>query len=140
MKAINVLLISTLLLFASFVKQTQWTKDQLIQPVDLAKTLNDPKAIHPVILNIGPMEQIKTAIKVGAANTDEGIKKLQAALSSVPKEREVVVYCGCCSSDNCPNIKPAFDFIKQSGYKKVKVLEIPVGLGEDWRAKGYPME
>jgi len=140
MKTINVLLLSTFFLFASFVKQTQWTKDQLIQPADLAKTLNDPKAIKPVILNIGPMEQIKTALKVAPSTTDDGIKKLEIVLASVPKEREVIVYCGCCSSDNCPNIKPAFDFIKKSGYKKVKVLEIPVGLGEDWRAKGYPME
>jgi len=138
MKKSTLLLPFTFLLL-SFGNPTGWTKDQLIHPAELAKTLSGKPESFPLIFNIGPMEQIKSSIKIGVTNNEEGIKTLNNKLISVEKNKEIIIYCGCCSSENCPNIKPAYDYIMKQGYSKVKVLDIPVGLGEDWKAKGYPM-
>ena len=139
MKKIFFLIIPATLLFFAFIQQEPLKKEQLIQPAELAKKLTDPKEVKPVIFNVGPVDQIKTAISAGPVNDDAGFKKFRYEVSKIPKDKEVVVYCGCCSSENCPNIRPAIKFLTESGYKKAKVLNIPTGIKEDWVQKDYPM-
>lgn len=139
MKKLLLFLPLTLILF-SFYQQEAIKKEQLIQPAELAKKLTDPKAVKPVIFNVGPVDQIKTAINVGAASTEDGFKKFRFEAFKVAKDKEVVVYCGCCTSSNCPNIRPAIKYLVEQGYKKAKVLDIPTGIKEDWVQKDYPME
>lgn len=122
-----------------FKAQETWKKDQLIIPKELAEKINSKTAV-PLVLNVGPMSLIKGAIKIGPCNTDEGIRKLKDVMASNKTAKSVVVYCGCCSSANCPNIKPAYKELVLMGIKDVKVLDIPVGFAEDWAAKGYPVE
>lgn len=86
------------------------------------------------------MDNIKTAVAVGRATSVTGIEKIKSSLAWENKNRAVVVYCGCCSYASCPNIKPAYDAVIAAGFKNAKVLELPVGIREDWVAKGYPME
>jgi len=138
-KYILILLPISILLF-SFIKQDPLKKEQLIQPQELANLINNPKSIKPVIFNVGPVDQIKTAINVGAVNSEEGFKKFRFEVSKIAKDKEVVVYCGCCTSDNCPNIRPAIKYLNENGYKKAKVLNIPTGIKEDWVQKGFPLE
>ncbi|MBL7883706.1 MAG: rhodanese-like domain-containing protein [Bacteroidia bacterium] len=138
-KSILILLPLAILLF-SFIQQEPIKKEQSISTEELAKKINDPKAVKPVIFNVGPVDQIKTAIKVGAVNSDEGFSKFKIEAGKVSKDKEVVVYCGCCSSQNCPNIRPAIKYLTENGYKKAKVLDIPTGIKEDWVQKGYPVE
>lgn len=140
MKKLTLLFVPLSFFLFSFTDNGPLKKEQLIQPSELAAKLADPKAAKPVIFNIGPVDQIKTAINIGAVNSDEGMAKLKRELAKVEKNREVVVYCGCCSSSNCPNIRPAIDYLIASGYTKAKVLDIPVGIKEDWVQKGYPVE
>jgi len=123
----------------AFVVQYTYTKEQLMAPADLAKVLNDAKAKKPVVLNVGSVEDIKTAINVGPASIKLGIDKMNAELPKIKKDQSIVIYCGCCALEHCENIPPALKLLKEKGYKKVKVLNIPVGLGEDWKSKGYPM-
>jgi hypothetical protein len=52
----------------------------------------------------------------------------------------VVVYCGCCPWDRCPNVKPAVDLLNQMGFAKVKVLYLETGFKVDWLDKGYAAE
>ncbi len=52
----------------------------------------------------------------------------------------VVVYCGCCTAQNCPNIRPSFAYLKEQGFTNVRLLDIETGLYPDWVDKGYPME
>lgn len=138
-KYILILLPISILLF-SFIKQDPLKKEQLIQPQELANLINNPKSIKPVIFNVGPVDQIKGAINIGAVNSEEGMKKFKFEVSKVFADKEVVVYCGCCTSDNCPNIRPAIKYLNENGFKKAKVLNIPVGIKEDWVQKGFPLE
>lgn len=140
MKKIILFLIPAAVLFFAFIQQEPIKKEQLISAEELAKKINDPNAVKPVVFNVGPVDQIKTAIKVGAVSTDEGYAKFKTEVAKVAKDKEVVVYCGCCSSQNCPNIRPAIKYLTDNGYKKAKVLDIPVGIKEDWVQKGYPVE
>lgn len=138
MKAILFLFI--LITSVSLAQQNDpWKKEQILPTKDLATTINTNKNI-PVILNVGPMDNIKTSIKVGEVNTPEGIEKLKTSVASIPKNKEIVIYCGCCSYANCVNIRPAFKTLQELGYKNIKVLDIPEGYREDWVAKGYPVE
>ena len=140
MKKIILLFIPFSLLFSAFTLQDPIKKDNLIQPKELAEKINRVSTIKPVILNVGTVDQIKTAIKAGPANDKEGFERFKAEVSKISKDKEVVVYCGCCTSQNCPNIRPAIKYLMDSGYKKAKVLDIPTGIKEDWVQKGYPVE
>lgn len=120
MKKFILLLLPVTILFFSFVKQDPIKKEQLIQPQELAYVINNPKAIKPVILNVGTVDQIKTAIKAGPVNEEEGFGKFKSVVNGIPKDKEVVVYCGCCTSANCPNIRPAIKYLNDNGYKKLR--------------------
>lgn len=85
----------------------------------------------PLILNVGPMDNIKTAVRIGAANTEDGIGKLKATVAGMDRKRQAVIYCGCCTYSNCPNIRPAFEALTDMGVKNVMVLNIPEGV--NWR-------
>ena len=128
------------LLFASAVTAQIWKKEQLMPTADLAAKLNGNVSDKPIVFNVGPMENIKTAKFVGRGTSVTSIDKMKSELSMENKSKTVVIYCGCCSFSSCPNIKPSFDALVAAGFKNTKVLEIPEGIKPDWVAKGYPME
>lgn len=140
MKKYILILLPVTILFLAFVKQDPIKKEQLLQPQELANMINNPKAVKPVIYNVGPVDQIKGAVNIGAVNSEDGMKKLKFETAKIAKDKEVVVYCGCCTSVNCPNIRPAIKYLNDNGYKKAKVLNIPTGIKEDWVQKGFPVE
>ncbi len=117
-----------------------WTDKQLKDPAALAKVLKDPKAAKPVIFNVGPVEQIKGAIQIGPTVSDDNLAALRKQLGKLAKDKEVVIYCGCCPFQRCPNIRPAFDLLKELKFTNAKLLNLPMNLNEDWTSKGYPME
>lgn len=120
--------------------QETWKKEQLMDTKDLAEKINSSQKDKPVIFNMGPMSQIKGAVKIGAGSTEEGIKKLNTEAATLKVTTPIVLYCGCCSSANCPNIKPAHKHLVAKGFTNVKILDIPEGLAQDWTSKGYPVE
>ncbi len=124
----------------SFSQTPLWTKEQLMPTKDLAEKIKTNAKDIPIVFNVGPMENIKTAVFVGRGTSVTGIEKLKSSLSMENKNRTVVVYCGCCSYASCPNIKPAYDALISIGFKNAKVLELPESVKTDWVAKGYPME
>jgi thiosulfate/3-mercaptopyruvate sulfurtransferase len=140
MKKLFLLIIPASFLLYSFYQQEAIKKENLKDPKELAAQLNDPKAVKPVIYNVGPVDQIKTAINTGAVSTEEGFKKFRFEVSKITKDKEVVVYCGCCTASNCPNIRPAHKYLVDQGFKKAKILDIPTGIKEDWVQKDFPME
>lgn len=136
-------LITLLLLIATSLAFSQaplWKKEQLMGTAELAEKIKTNAKDKPLIMNVGPMEKIKTAVDVGRATSVTGIEKIKSTVAMENKNKVVVVYCGCCSYASCPNIKPAYDALIANGFKNAKVLELPVGIKEDWVAKGYPME
>lgn len=134
-------LVTIVLILSSFAGVYEpWKKEQITDPKELATLLQSDSKNIPAILNVGPMGNIKSAIKVGEVASLQGINKLVSVATAIPKNKDVVIYCGCCSYDNCPNIRPAFTKLKELGFKNCKVLNITESLRVDWQAKGYPME
>jgi len=117
-----------------------WKKEQLMSTLDLSNKIKANAKDKPLILNIGPMENIKGAIALGAATNSTFKSKAQVELAMENKIKSIVVYCGCCSYASCPNIKPAYDALIELGFKNTKVLELPEGIKPDWVAKGYQEE
>ena len=117
-----------------------WTEKQLKDPAALAATLADAKAPQPVIFNIGPVQQIKSAIAIGPTKAQANFDKLKQQLAKLPKDKEVIIYCGCCPFSRCPNVRPAFELLQKMKFKNGKLLNLPSNLNDDWISKGYPME
>ncbi len=141
MKKIFILLLA-IYTTSSYCQTAIWKKEQMMPTKELADKINsnlNPKE-KPLILNVGPMDLIKSSIEVGRATSVTGIEKIKSTVAWENKSRTIVVYCGCCSYASCPNIRPAYDALINAGFKNAKVLELPVGIREDWVAKGFPME
>jgi len=117
-----------------------WTEKQLKDPAVLAAAIADPKAPRPVIFNVGPVQQIKGAIAIGPATKPDNLEKLKQQLAKLPKDKEVIIYCGCCPYSRCPNVRPAFELLKKLKFTNAKLLNLPTSLNDDWISKGYPLE
>jgi len=116
----------------------------LIQPADLAARLA-AKGTPPVILHVGPnvlyrSKHIPGTIYAGFAARPEGLEALKTAAQNLPRDREIVISCGCCPWSHCPNVKPAFELLKQMGFTRVKAMFIETNFAKDWVDKGYPVE
>lgn len=140
MKILFTIIISCSSLLTAYFQAPTWKKEQLMSTKELADKINTNAKDKPLIFNVGPMENIKNAVTVGAATSVTFSERMKGNLAMENKTKPVVVYCGCCSYASCPNIKPAYDILIAQGFKNTKVLELPEGLKPDWVAKGYPME
>jgi hypothetical protein len=63
---------------------------------------------------------------------------LKKTLSTLPKNKEVVIYCGCCPFDKCPNVRPAITALKEMKFTNYYLLNLPQNIRADWISKGYP--
>jgi rhodanese-related sulfurtransferase len=116
----------------------------LVQPRELAAQLAG-KGARPVIFMVGPnvlyrSKHIPGAVYAGSGVMDTGMAVLKMEAGKLPRDREVVVYCGCCPWDRCPFVKPALDLLKQMGFTKAKALYLETGFRADWLEKGYAAE
>lgn len=129
-----------IIIFASFsLKQTEpWKPDQLMPPADLAAILNNPTAMKPLIISIGPDALLKGSIDIGPANDKANLDKLRQLLTKEKKDRSIVIYCGCCPFEHCPNIRPAFTLLNQMKFTNHKLLALQHNIKIDWINKGYP--
>lgn len=135
------LLLPLSIAFTAFKKQGtgKWTRDQLISPEGLAQKMKSGDAGGILILNTGPVENIAGAVNIGAVEEEANIQKLEQFLAAQPRDKEIVIYCGCCPLAGCPNIEPAFNKLQQMQFTHFKILNLPQDLQEDWIDKGYPM-
>jgi hypothetical protein len=117
-----------------------WTQSQLLEPADLAKTINDAKAAQPYVFCIGPQAVIKGSIFIGSTNNQQNLESFKTELEKLPKDATVVIYCGCCPFDRCPNVRPAFELLNKMEFKNQKLLNVPRNIKVDWIDKGYPVE
>ena len=110
-----------------------------MEPADLAQLINDPKARQPIIFSIGPAAVIKNSIDIGAANDKINRQKLRLELDKLSLDSEVVIYCGCCPFDHCPNIRPAFNLMNEMKFKNHKLLNLTKNIKVNWIDKDYPV-
>ena len=115
-----------------------WTPSQLMEPSDLAGTLQAKKDV-PVIISVGPGATIPQSIAIGMVNEKDGIEKLRQQLVKIPRDKKVVVYCGCCPFEHCPNVRPAINALKEMRFTNYYLLNIPSNMKKDWIDKGYPV-
>jgi thiosulfate/3-mercaptopyruvate sulfurtransferase len=113
----------------------------LIQPKELAARLE----AKPVVLQVGPnvlyrSHRIPGAIYAGPGSKPEGLALLRNAVAKLAHDREIVIYCGCCPWDRCPNIQPSLDLLQQLGFSHVKALYIADNFKTNWIDAGYPVE
>ena len=117
----------------------------LLSPATLAARIADVKSGKLVVLYVGPpvlfdKGRVPGARLIGALDSDEGRKGLQAALAGISKDTEVVLYCGCCPVKSCPNVRPASAAVRALGRPNAWVLDLPTRFATDWSEKGYPVE
>ena len=134
------LLVLFLQSFTNQQPKEPWTEKQLLQPADLAKTLNDPRSKKPILLSIGFGGGIKGSKDLGAARDKEGIDNLKKEVSALPKNADIVIYCGCCPFKDCPNVRPAFKLLNEMKFTNHKLLNLSHNLKVDWIEKGYPSD
>ena len=123
-----------------------WSSLQTVLPEGLAKELgSSDRAKRPTVVCVGfrtlyEGAHIPGAFFHGAASTPQGITDLKRWAESMPRSANVVIYCGCCPLQHCPNLNPAFTAMRDMGFTNLRVLLLPNDFNTDWIEKGYPIE
>ncbi len=121
-------------------KADPWNKDQVMAPSELAGMIRDSAAQLPLIHCIGPSPMIPHSEHFGEAHKDSALRAFRKRLSSLSRDTSLVIYCGCCPFEDCPNIRPAFSLLEEMGFKKHKLLGLHTSLKADWIDPGHPVE
>lgn len=116
--------------------------DRQIEPEELHRALQASDHPAPLVLQVGSHmlyneAHIPGAEYVGPASQPAGLAMLRRRVESVPRDRPIVLYCGCCPWNRCPNIAPALQLLREMGFTDAKVLHIDQNFGVDWVRKGY---
>lgn len=114
-----------------------WTKEELIEPAVLAQTIEANKDI-PIIYCVGPGVVIPHSIDIGMTRDEENLKKFKDAIDKLPRNADIVIYCGCCPFAKCPNVRPAITALKEMKFTNFHLLDLPDNIKKDWIDKGYP--
>jgi len=119
-------------------------QSRLIQPEDLVKILQSSKSDKPLLIQVGShvlysQAHIPGSEYIGPASSESGRQELRKRVERLPRTKFIVIYCGCCPCNHCPNIEPADDLLQAMGFTNVKALYIVNNFGVDWVDKGYPV-
>ena len=115
---------------------------EVISPEDLIKIIHAGKE-KPLMLQVGShvlyaQAHIPGSEYIGPASSEAGVQQLRKRVDALPRTKSIVLYCGCCPWNHCPNVQPAFETLRSMGFTKVKVLYIADNFGTNWVDKGYP--
>lgn len=122
-----------------------WSTTQVIEPADLVKQLAGPENPRPLVVYVGfdflyQAAHVPGAVFDGPARESAGLDRLKTAAKDWPRDRDIVIYCGCCPFSHCPNVRPAFAALKDMGFTRLRVLRIENDFRADWLKQGYPIE
>ena len=120
------------------------TNMKTLTPEELLQILQTKKAPQPLLFSVGPrmlyaQAHIAGAEYIGQGSTPAGLQNLRDRVAKLPKNAAIVLYCGCCPWNHCPNVNPAYDLLRGLGFTNVKVLYMQNNFGTDWVDKGYPV-
>ena len=117
-----------------------------LQPQELASMLSQAgdHGAKPLLLHVGfkklyQQAHIPGSEYFGPGSEADVIEHLRKRVADLPRDTSIVVYCGCCPWERCPNVKPAYEALQALGFKRLQVLHIAEDFGTDWVAKGYPV-
>lgn len=110
----------------------------------LAREIAGPEP-RPRIVHVGPKvlfdaAHVPGAVHAGKAGDADGLEEVAKYLAALPRDASVVLYCGCCPYEHCPNIRPAWARAQKVGLARVRVLDLPTNLDTDWTGRGLPVE
>jgi hypothetical protein len=122
------------------IPQAQW-----MQPEALSRLLQAAGTEKPLVLQVGSHvmfaeAHIPGAEYAGQGSQPAGIEQLQNRVSALSRKQLIVLYCGCCPWNRCPNVGPAFAKLQEMGFSNVKVLYLADNFGTNWVEKGYAVE
>jgi thiosulfate/3-mercaptopyruvate sulfurtransferase len=131
--------------FAFAAPADPWTAAQTVQPAQLVAELQLEKDPHVQVIYVGPRTlysggHIPGAVFYGPGSSKQGIADLKKYAATFAKNSDVVLYCGCCPLEKCPNLRPAFTALKDAGFARLRVLILPTSFNSDWVEKGYPVQ
>ena len=117
-----------------------------VMPADFAKELAGAAGPDkPVVVCTAPaflyrVAHIPGAVLHGPASDPLGLSSLTTWAQTLPRSTSLVIYCGCCPMQDCPNLRPAYAALKGLGFTKVRVLILADSFRADWIERGYPIE
>jgi len=123
-----------------------WSSAQTVSASDFASELAAAKTGNrPAIVFVGfrilyEGGHIPGATYHGTASAKIGLASLRNWAATLPKDANVVIYCGCCPFKHCPNIRPAFKLLHEMGFAHIRVLDLPTSFAADWVEKDYPIQ
>jgi thiosulfate/3-mercaptopyruvate sulfurtransferase len=121
-----------------------WKDSETVQPAELNKELANSKPA-PLVLFVGFQRlyragHIKGAQFHGSGSSTDGVAQIKAWAASLPRSTNLVIYCGCCPMERCPNIRPAFEALRDLGFTKLRVLMLSNSFETDWANQGLPYD
>lgn len=117
---------------------SNWTQQQLMPSATLATIIKtNPDSI--TIISVGPFNSIPGTINIGMTSKPENLEKLKTKLSTLDKSKKIVVYCGCCPFEHCPNIRPAIQTLKDMSFTNYYLLDLSHNIKINWIDEGYPV-
>src|SRR5665647_1341665 len=137
MKTLTILLVATLAVGLA-------AELTLIQPAEVAAQLVT-KGARPVLFHVGPNllyrgKHIPGSIYAGPGSRAEGLEALRVAASKLPRDGEIILYCGCCPWSRRRDVKPGGELLKRMGFTGVEAMFGETHFAKDWIDKGYPVE
>jgi hypothetical protein len=120
--------------------------ENIVKPADLvAELANSSGADKPVVVCTAPpflyrAGHVPGAVLHGPMTSPSVIGELSAWAQPLPRSANIVIYCGCCPMEQCPNVRPAYKVLKDLGFTRVRVVIMPDNFATDWVSRGYPFE
>src|SRR4051812_45656529 len=102
-----------LLLISALQAADPWTAQDTVAPKDVAGNLKTPLVLHVGFPVLYRASHIAGSQFAGPGSKQEGLGLLKKAVAGQPLNREILLYCGCCPWDKCPNIRPAFAALRE---------------------------
>ena len=122
-----------------------WTSAQTVQAAKLAHEMVDKSVTPAMPVYVGfhtlfAGGHIPGATFHGSASNEQGLAELKKWADGLPRTANLVIYCGCCPFEKCPNIRPAFTALSGMGFKNLRVLILPTSFVKDWAEKAFPIQ
>jgi thiosulfate/3-mercaptopyruvate sulfurtransferase len=131
---------------AGTASSTELWGENIVKPAELvAELANASGPDKPVVVCTAPpflyrSGHVPGAVLHGPMTSPSVIGEFTAWAQSLPRSSNIVVYCGCCPMEQCPNVRPAYKVLKDLGFSRVRVLILPDNFATDWVSRGFPIE
>jgi thiosulfate/3-mercaptopyruvate sulfurtransferase len=117
-----------------------YREGETIMPADFVGHMKGALILHVGFPVLYRPSHIPESVFAGPGSKAEGIEALQKTVASEPRDRDIVLYCGCCPWDKCPNMRPAFEALRKMGFTHVRAIVLKENFKTDWIDKNYPVE